>query len=231
MPSITYEVENRKHERIVVYSPHLFPDDGTVTAVYEPWIKVAIITPEQYVGMLMPFLYDHEATVEAINQFGDDRVKLDAVMPLRELMRGFFDGLKSITSGYASISYEQGEMKAADVVRMDIIIGDELQPAFTRIMARRRVVEDGEEFVERLEKLMPRQQVEMKIQAKALGRIIASRTLKAFRKDVTQHMYGGDYSRKLKLLDKQKKGKKKMRENANVNIPHDIFIKVMKQGD
>jgi GTP-binding protein LepA len=231
MPSITYEVENRKHERIVVYSPHLFPDDGTVTAVYEPWIKVAIITPEQYVSMLMPFLYDHEATVEAINQFGDDRVKLDAVMPLRELMRGFFDGLKSITSGYASISYEQGEMKAADVVRMDIIIGDELQPAFTRIMARRRVVEDGEEFVERLEKLMPRQQVEMKIQAKALGRIIASRTLKAFRKDVTQHMYGGDYSRKLKLLDKQKKGKKKMRENANVNIPHDIFIKVMKQGD
>ncbi|MDB5188860.1 MAG: lepA [Candidatus Nomurabacteria bacterium] len=231
MPSITYEVENRKHERIVVYSPHLFPDDGTVTTVYEPWIKVAIITPEQYVSMLMPFLYDHEATVEAINQFGDDRVKLDAVMPLRELMRGFFDGLKSITSGYASISYEQGEMKAADVVRMDIIIGDELQPAFTRIMARRRVVEDGEEFVERLEKLMPRQQVEMKIQAKALGRIIASRTLKAFRKDVTQHMYGGDYSRKLKLLDKQKKGKKKMRENANVNIPHDIFIKVMKQGD
>lgn len=229
MPSITYEVENRKHERIVVYSPHLFPDDGTVTAVYEPWIKVSIITPEEYVGTLMPFLYEHEATVEGINQFGDDRVKLDSTMPLRELMRGFFDGLKSITSGYASISYEQGELKPADVVRMDIIIGDELQPAFTRIVARRRAVEEGEEFVERLEKLMPRQQVEMKIQAKALGRIVASKTLKAFRKDVTQHMYGGDYSRKLKLLDKQKKGKKKMRENANVNIPHDIFIKVMKQ--
>jgi GTP-binding protein LepA len=148
---------------------------------------------------------------------------------LRELMRGFFDGLKSLTSGYASISYEQGELKEADVVRMDIIIGDEVQPAFTRIIARRRVIEEGEEFVERLEKLVPRQQVEMKIQAKALGRIISSRTIKAFRKDVTQHMYGGDYSRKLKLLDKQKKGKKKMREIANVNIPHDVFIKVMKQ--
>jgi len=229
MPSITYEVENRKHERIIVYSPHLFPDDGTVTAVYEPWIKVSLITPEEYVSTLMPFLYDHEAAVDAIVQFGDDRVKLTASMPLRELMRGFFDGLKSITSGYASISYEQGELKAADVVRLDIIIGDEPQPAFTRIVSRRRVLEEGEEFVERLEKLMPRQQVEMKIQAKALGRIIASRTMKAFRKDVTQHMYGGDYSRKLKLLGKQKKGKKKMRENANVNIPHDIFIKVMKQ--
>jgi len=229
MPSITYEVETRNHERIVVYSPHLFPDDGTVTKVYEPWVKIAVITPEKFVSSLMPFLYDHEATVEDIVQFGDDRVKLTAVMPLRELMRGFFDGLKSLTSGYASISYEQGELKEADVVRMDIIIGDELQPAFTRIISRRRVIEEGEEFVERLEKLMPRQQVEMKIQAKALGRIISSRTMKAFRKDVTQHMYGGDYSRKLKLLDKQKKGKKKMRENANVNIPHDVFIKVMKQ--
>jgi GTP-binding protein LepA len=229
MPSITYEVETRNHERIVVYSPHLFPDDGTVTKVYEPWIKISIITPEKFVSSLMPFLYDHEATTEDIVQFGDDRVKLSATMPLRELMRGFFDGLKSLTSGYASISYEQGELKEADVVRMDIIIGDEVQPAFTRIIARRRVIEEGEEFVERLEKLVPRQQVEMKIQAKALGRIISSRTIKAFRKDVTQHMYGGDYSRKLKLLDKQKKGKKKMREIANVNIPHDVFIKVMKQ--
>lgn len=232
MPSVTYEVESRHaKERIIVYSPHLFPDDGMITKVYEPWVNVSIITPEIYVGALMPFMYDHEATVDEIDQFGDDRVKMGLTMPLRELMRGFFDGLKSITSGYASIAYEQGDLKEADVVRMDIIIGDEPQPAFTRIISRRRVQEDAEEFVERLEKLMPRQQVVMKIQAKALGKIIASRTMKAFRKDVTQHMYGGDYSRKLKLLDKQKKGKKKMREHANVNIPHDVFIKVMKQGD
>ena len=229
MPSITYEVETRNHQRIVVYSPHLFPDDGTVTKVYEPWISVSIITPEQYVSTLMPFLYDHEASVEGIVQFGDDRVKMTITMPLRELMRGFFDGLKSITSGYGSIAYEQGDLKEADVIRMDMIIGDELQPAFTRIISRRRLQEEAEEFVDRLEKLMPRQQVVMKIQAKALGKIVASRTMKAFRKDVTGHLYGGDYSRKLKLLEKQKKGKKKMRENAAVNIPHDVFIKVMKQ--
>ncbi len=231
MPSITYEVETRQKQRIIVYSPHLFPDDGTLLKVFEPWITVSIITPERYVSVLMPFMYEHEATVGAIDQFGDDRVKVEAVMPLRELMRGFFDGLKSLTSGYASIAYKEGELKEADVVRLDIIIGDEPQPAFTRIVSRRRALEEGEEFVERLEKLMPRQQVEMKIQAKAFGRIIASRTMKAFRKDVTQHMYGGDYSRKLKLLGKQKKGKKKMRENAVVNIPHDIFIKVMKETD
>jgi GTP-binding protein LepA len=231
MPSITYEVETRHKERIIVYSPHLFPDDGTVTKVYEPWISVSIITPERYVGVLMPFMYEHEATVDGIDQFGDDRVKVEAVMPLRELMRGFFDGLKSLTSGYASIAYKEGELKEADVVRMDIIIGDEPQPAFTRIVSRRRVQEEADEFVDRLEKLMPRQQVVMKIQAKALGKIIASRTMKAFRKDVTGHLYGGDYSRKMKLLDKQKKGKKKMREFSNVNIPHDVFIKVMKETD
>ena len=239
MPSVTYEVTTRHpsstsgqaSNRIMVYSPHLFPDDGSVTSVKEPWVTVSIITPERYVGTLMPFMYDHEAAVDELQQFGEDRVKIGATMPLRELMRGFFDGLKSITSGYASIAYEQGELKPADVVRMDIIIGDEPQPAFTRIIARRRLQEDAEEFVERLEQLMPRQQVVMKIQAKALGKIISSRTMKAFRKDVTGHLYGGDYSRKLKLLDKQKKGKKKMREHANVNIPHDVFIKVMKQGD
>ena len=104
-------------------------------------------------------------------------------------------------------------------------------PAFTRIISKRRAIEEAEAIVDKLEKIMPRQQVVMKIQAKALGRIIASRTLKAFRKDVTGHLYGGDVSRKNKLLDKQKKGKKKMREHATVHIPHDVFIKVMKQGD
>lgn len=239
LPSITYEIETRSsssgqarnHEHVIVYSPHLFPDDGQVLKVYEPWVNVSIITPEQYVGVLMPFLYEHEATVQDLEQFGDDRSRIVATMPLRELMRNFFDTLKSLTSGYASIAYEQTELKEADVVRMDIIIGDEEQPAFTRIIARRRMQEEAEEFVERLEKIMPRQQVIMKIQAKALGRIIASRTLKAFRKDVTGHLYGGDYSRKMKLLEKQKKGKKKMREHSTVNIPHEVFIKVMKQTD
>ncbi|HEY0980156.1 MAG TPA: translation elongation factor 4 [Candidatus Paceibacterota bacterium] len=229
LPSITYEVTLKDKKTISVYSPHLFPDDGTVVSVQEPWVNIAIITPLDYVGPLMPFLFEHEAEVGEIEQFGGDRSRINALIPLRELMRGFFDELKSITSGYASIAYDGNEMRSADVVRMDILVGDQPMHAFTRVVARRRIQAEADMFVEKLEGLLPRQQVEMKIQAKVFGRIIASRTLKAFRKDVIGHLYGGDVSRKNKLLDKQKKGKKKMREHASINIPHDVFIKVMKQ--
>lgn len=231
LPSITYEVTLRSGKSVTVYSPHLFPDDGTVASVQEPWVKATIIAPLEQVGVLMPFLYSHEVEVSDISNFAHDRSAVICVMPLRELMRNFFDELKSLTSGYGSISYEVNEMRTAEVTRMDILVGDEMIPAFTRIISKRRAVEEAEEIAEKLEKVMPRQQVVMKIQARALGRIIASRTLKAFRKDVTGHLYGGDVSRKNKLLDKQKKGKKKMREHATVHIPHDVFIKVMKQGD
>ncbi len=231
LPSITFEVDLRNGKKVIVYSPHLFPDDGSVQTVREPWVKASIIAPLSYVGILMPFLYSHEAEVGEVVNFSHDRSSISCLLPLRELMRNFFDELKSLTSGYASVSYEFAETRAADVTRMDILVGDEPVPAFTRIVSRRRIQEEAEEFVERLEKLLPRQQVVMKIQAKALGRIISSRTLKAFRKDVTGYLYGGDITRKMKLLEKQKKGKKKMREHATVNIPHDVFIKVMRQGE
>lgn len=231
LPSITYEVIMRNGEKVVVYSPHLFPEDGNVLSIREPWVNAAIITPLEYVGILQPFLYEHEAVVSEIEQFGDSRSRIHFTIPLREMMRGFFDELKSITSGYASVSYESSELKDADVIRLDILMGDEIMHAFTRVISRRRMQEEAENFVDKLEKIMPRQQVVMKIQAKALGRIIASRTLKAFRKDVTQHMYGGDVTRKNKLRDKQKKGKKKMQEYARVNVPHEVFIKVMRDRD
>lgn len=231
LPSITYEVALRNGEEKTIYSPHLFPDDGTVIKVREPWVHAAIITPLNYVGALMPFLYGHEAEVGTIEQFGDSRSRVHFLMPLREMMRGFFDELKSLTSGYASVSYDGGELRDADVVRMDILIGDESMHAFTRVVSKRRVQEEADNFVEKLQTIMPRQLVEMKIQARVGGRIIASRTLKAFRKDVTGYLYGGDVSRKNKLLDKQKKGKKKMREHASVNIPHEVFIKVMRDRD
>lgn len=231
LPSITYEVVLRTGEKKIVYSPHLFPDDGSIVKVFEPWVSAAIITPLEYVGVLMPFLYEHEAEVGEIEQFGDSRSRVHFVIPLREMMRGFFDELKSISSGYASVAYDKSELREAEVIRLDILMGDEPMHAFTRIISRRRMQEEADAFVEKLESIMPRQQVVMKIQAKALGRIISSRTLKAFRKDVTGHLYGGDVSRKNKLLDKQKKGKKKMREHAKVNIPHEVFIKVMRDRD
>ncbi len=232
MPTITYEVvykggpKNGKKETI--YSPANFPDDGLLSQIYEPWASVTIITPSSYLGTLMPLLYEHEAEVGDSENFGEDKTRLYVEMPLRELMRNFFDKLKSASSGFASISYEIKGMREAEVVRLDILVADEVQPAFSRVISKRTIETESEQAVEKLAGLIPRQMFAMKVQAQALGRIISSRSVSAFRKDVTQHMYGGDITRKMKLREKQKKGKKKMQQRGNVNIPHDVFLKMMR---
>ncbi len=231
MPSITYKVVLRNGKEETIYSPHLFPDDGTISQIFEPWVNVKIIAPSIYTSVLMPFLYEHEALVKATENFGDNRSSISLEMPLRELMRNFFDDMKSITSGYASISYEIGEYKEADVVRLDIIVADEPMVAFCRVVSRRRVEEEAKNQVERLKKIIPRQQFAFKIQGKALGRIISSESVSAFMKDVTQHMYGGDITRKMKLREKQKKGKKKMAGRGKINISHEVFLKMMRSSD
>jgi len=235
MPSITYKVILRNNKEETIYSPHLFPDDGNILKVFEPWVSVKIITPAIYTSFLMPFLYEHEALIKNTDNFGDNRSTIDLEMPLRELMRNFFDDMKSITSGYASISYEMREYKEADVVRMDIILANEVMPAFCRVVSRRRVTEESKYQVEKLQKIIPRQQFAFKIQAKALGRIISSESVSAFRKDVLMHgskvVGGGDVSRKKKLLEKQKKGKKRMQSNAKINISHEVFLKMMRSSN
>ncbi|MFA6889041.1 MAG: translation elongation factor 4 [Candidatus Woesearchaeota archaeon] len=235
MPSITYKVILRNGKEETIYSPHLFPDDGTTQKIFEPWVNVKIITPSIYTSFLMPFLYEHEATIKSTDNFGDSRSSIDLEMPLRELMRNFFDDMKSLTSGYASISYEIGEYKEADVVRMDIILANEIMPAFCRVVSRRRVEEEAKYQVEKLQKIIPRQQFAFKIQAKALGRIISSEAVSAFRKDVLMHgskvVGGGDVSRKKKLLEKQKKGKKRMQSSAKINISHEVFLKMMRSSN
>lgn len=235
MPSITYKVLLRNNKEQMIYSPHFFPDDSQVIKIYEPWVGVKVITPLVYTSVLMPFLFEHEAEVHTTDSFGDNRSVISLDMPLRELMRNFFDDLKSITSGYASISYEIGEYREADVVRLDILVADEAMPAFCRVVSRRRVEEEARAQVEKLKKIIPRQQFPFKIQGKALGRIIASESVSAFRKDVLMHgskvVGGGDVSRKKKLLEKQKRGKAKMKENAKVNITQDVFLKMMRRGE
>lgn len=235
MPSITYKVTLKNKQEKIIYSPHFFPDDGNIIKTFEPWVKVKIITPLSYSGVLMPFLFDHEAEVGATENFGDNRSSISLDMPLRELMRNFFDDLKSITSGYASISYELGEYREADVTRMDILVADEPVPAFCRVISRRRLETEARSQVERLKKAIPREQFAFKIQARALGRIIASETVSAYRKDVLMHgskvVGGGDVSRKKKLLEKQKKGKARLKERAKVNIPQDVFLKMMRGNE
>ena len=226
-PSITYEVVLKNGKKEIVYTPSHFPDDGLVETVREPWAKVKIILPNEYLGNLLPMFYDHEAEVGETESFGGNRSSITLSMPLRELMRNFFDEVKSLSSGFASLSYEIKDMRGADVVRMDILVADEPVIAFARVVPRRRVQEEGEKIVEKLSAILPRQMFTTKIQARALGRIISSHTLSAMKKDVTQHMYGGDITRKMKLREKQKKGKKKMKERGKVNISHDVFLKMM----
>lgn len=232
-PTITYEVTLKNGKTETIYSPSLFPEHGQVVKVREPWVSVNVIAPSEYVGAIYQLLYDHEAEMIDAETFKDGRTSLKINMPLRELMRNFFDELKSVSSGYASLSYEFESMRDADVTRLEILVADEVIEAFTRVVAQRRIDEEANKAVDKLEKVLPRQLFATKIQGKANGRIIASRTLSALRKDVTGYLYGGDITRKMKLLEKQKKGKKKMLEHGkkNVNIPHDVFLKMMKSGE
>ncbi len=227
-PTITYDVELQGGKRKTVYSPAQFPDFGQIQKVWEPYVAAEIVLPSTYVGTLMPLLYDHEATVNTTDNFSEGRVIVKVTMPLRELMRNFFDKLKSVSQGYGSISYKLQEMRVADVARLDLLVADEPVAAFTRIVAKHRVQEEAEAAVEKLYKILPRQMFTTKIQAQALGRIMSSKTLSALSKDVTQHMYGGDITRKMKLREKQKKGKKKMLGRGRVNIPEDVFLKMVK---
>ena len=231
MPTTVYEITTTNGVTEEIYNPARFPDDGTLKSVREPWAAISLMTPSDYLGGISQILFDHEAVVGDTETLPDGKVKLAAEMPLRELMRGFFDRLKSVSSGFASLSYELMGLRSADVVRLDVLVADELVPAFARIVSRRRVNHEAEALVEKLEKLLPKQLFELKIQAKSDGRIIASRRKSAMRKDVTGYLYGGDITRKMKLLEKQKKGKKKMLARGKVDIPHDVFLKVVKGGD
>ena len=244
-PSITYEVimknpstsSGEAGKKVKIYSPYFFPDDGNIQTVLEPWVKLKIISPIKYIGNIMQLLFEHEAEIGETDNFGNlsdgktgNRSILSVKMSLRELMRNFFDELKSVSSGYGSISYEIDEMREANVTRLDIIVGGETVAAFSRVVSKRKVAEEAEKTVEKLYGILPRQMFVTKIQGKALGRIIASRTIQAFRKDVTGYLYGGDVTRKMKLLEKQKKGKKKMKERGKVNIPQEVFLKMMRRG-
>lgn len=230
-PSITYEVTKKNGKKEKVYSPYFFPDDHDIVEVYEPWVNMKIITPAMYLGNIMQLIFDHEGEIGDTENFGDIRSSVSIKMPLRELMRNFFDELKSVSSGYASISYDIEDMRKANVTRLDILVADEVVPAFSRVISKKRVEEEAEKVVEKLHGILPRQMFVTKVQGKAQNRIIASRTIQAFRKDVTGYLYGGDVTRKNKLLDKQKKGKKKMKDRGKVNISQEVFLKMMRSGD
>ncbi|MFN3188434.1 MAG: translation elongation factor 4 [Candidatus Paceibacteria bacterium] len=229
-PSIAYEITHADGMVESVYAASRFPDHGEKVTIREPWIMGQIISPPEHIGNIMSLLFDHEAGILETEVLTDGRNLVTVEMPLRELMRNFFDKLKNASSGYASLSYEIAEMRPASVVRLDVLVAEELITAFSRVVGERRAEFDARATVDKLYDNLPRNQFTTKIQAKVRGKIIASRSLSALRKDVTGYLYGGDITRKMKLLEKQKKGKKKALElgKNRVNISSEVFMKMLK---
>ena len=227
-PTVRYKVKTKRGE-YEVYSPSKFPDEGELLEAWEPWIKAEFLMPPGKLSSVLKLLQEHDALVGETHKFSETRIKLEAHMPLRELMRDFFDNLKSSTQGYASISYEFLEMRKGDLTRLDILVAEEIEPAFCRVVPKNRVEAEAEKVTEKLYKILPQALFTLKIQAKARGRIIASQALKALRKDVTGYLYGGDRSRKMKLWKKQKKGKKRLEAEGKFTIPPGVFIEMIKK--
>jgi GTP-binding protein LepA len=232
IPTIAYIVTDKKGKREICYTPSKFPEYGDIESIEEPWVKTILITPPDSLSGMMQLFHDHEANIIGTETYLDSRIELTAEMPLRELMRGFFDRVKNVSSGYASLSYEFLDERHADVVRLDILVAEEPVLAFARVISRRRVQEEAERMVEKLAEILPRQLQVTKIQAQAIGRIMSSKTLSAIRKDVTGYLYGGDITRKMKLLEKQKKGKKKRAAfGQRVEIPQEVFMKMVQESE
>lgn len=242
-PSITYEVVTKRGKparpddlgrsggREVVYSAARFPDYGEIAEVMEPWVEARIITPPEYLQKLIPLLYDHEAIPQVTENFGE-RNLLVVEMPLRELMRGFFDDVKSASSGFASLSYKILPLRTADVVKLELLVAEEVVPAFSRIVSRKRVEFEAEAAVEKLHGILPAQLFATKIQGQALGRIISSRTVRATQKTLGDFgKNGGDRTRKMKLWQNQKEGKKRLKEQGigRVRIPQEVFLKMVRK--
>jgi GTP-binding protein LepA len=229
-PSIAYEITYPDGKVEFIYAASRFPEHGANATVREPWLLGQIISPPEYVGGIMNLLFEHEGGVLETEVLNDGRNLLTIEMPLRELMRNFFDKLKNVSSGYGSLSYEIAELRPAHVVRLDVLVAEELITAFSRVVGEMRAEFDARAMVEKLYDNLPRQQYVTKIQTRVKGKIIASKSLSALKKDVTGHLYGGDISRKMKLRDKQKKGKKKALElgKGRVHIPQEVFMKMVK---
>jgi len=227
-PTVKYIVKTKKGI-MEIYSPHKFPEAGEIISIEEPWLKVEILMPPEKLSSVMKLLQDHEAVLGETKKFSESRIGLAVLMPLRELMRDFFDELKSASQGYASMNYEFLENRHGDLLRLDLLVAEEIVPAFSKIVPRIKVEEEAFRSVEKLYKIIPQALFSLKIQAKAGGRILASRTLKALRKDVTGYLYGGDRTRKMKLWKKQKEGKKRLQEEARFTIPADVFVKMIRK--
>ncbi len=228
-PSVAYRVNLREGPKREVKSAAELPDPSYIQSVEEPWAEVNILAPEDYLGGIMELVTARRGMIGNVEYIGSNRVNLHAQMPLASVIVDFYDRLKSITSGYGSLNYYVKEYRADDLVKLDILVAGEPVEALSMIVHRSESESTGRKVVDKLKDLIPRQQFEIPLQAAIGGKIIARETIRAFRKDVTGYLYGGDVTRKMKLLKKQKEGKKRMKQVGRVQIPQEAFLAVLKK--
>ncbi len=228
-PNVEYKVKMKDGEVINVTNPSKFPDESDIEEVYEPWIDLSVITPGEYMGNMINLIQvEKRGKLYATENAGRDRVILRFEAPLSEIIFDFFDRMKALSRGYASMDYEFLEYRKSDLVKITILVNREPVDALTFIAHRSKAYQVARKLVEKLKDLIPPHQFQIPIQAKAGGRIIARTDIRALRKDVLAKCYGGDVTRKMKLLEKQKEGKKKLREIGKVRIPQEAFLALLK---
>ena len=228
LPSVIYKVIKTDGSEVMVDNPHNYPETVLIEEAYEPYVKVSIITPNEFVGNIMPLCQDRRGEYRNMQYLDTRLVELHYEMPLNEIIYDFFDTLKARTKGYASLDYEFSEYKKSDLVKVDMLLNGDQVDALSFIAHRDKAYPRARKLAEKLKENIPRQLFEVPIQAAIGGKIIARETVKALRKDVLAKCYGGDITRKKKLLEKQKEGKKKMRQLGTVQIPTEAFLAVLK---
>ena len=226
-PSVKYRVVHASGKVEEIDNPCDLPSAGEISAIEEPWLSTTLISPAEYTGTLMELCQGRRGELDKLSYLSPERIELKYRLPLAEVVLNFFDQLKSRTQGYASLDYEPAGYMKSDLVRVDILLQGESVDAFSAVVHRDASYEYGRKMAERLKELIPRQQFEVPIQATIGGRIIARETVRAYRKDVTAKLYGGDITRKRKLLEKQKQGKRKMKSIGRVDVPQEAFVSAL----
>jgi GTP-binding protein LepA len=231
MPSVEFEVTLTNGDVVSVHNPTDMPDPARIAEIREPFIRASIICPKEYVGPVMDVCQERRGSHAGTHYLSSERVQLTYDLPLVEIVLDFFDALKSRTRGYASLDYELIGLRASDLVKLDILLAGEPVDALSMVVHRDKAYEVGRGLAEKLRAKIPRQQYDIPVQAAIGSNIVARETIKAFRKDVTQKCYGGDISRKRKLLEKQKAGKRRMKQVGRVEVPQEAFLAVLELGD
>jgi len=230
MPSVEFDVTLTNGEEIEVHNPQALPDPGTIEEIREPFITAQVIAPKEFVGAVMELCQERRGEHAGMHYLSPERVQMTYELPLAEIVLDFFDQLKSRTRGYASLDYELSEMRPSDLVKLDVLLAGDPVDALSIVVHREKAYELGRRLTEKLRKRIPRQQYDVPIQAAIGARVIARETVKAFRKDVIAGCYGGDITRKKKLLAKQKEGKKRMKQVGRVEVPQEAFLAVLELG-